>query len=73
MIRLLDRWSVDPPLVAAILGLTLFGIAMIYSAGVVNVPNSITSGAWVRQATWFALALVAFSLLSRVPLRCRFS
>jgi len=69
MIRLLEKWSVDPPLVAAILGLTVFGLAMIYSAGVVHVPNSVTSGAWIRQARWFALALVAFSLLSRVPLR----
>ena len=39
MIRLLDRWSVDPPLVVATLGLTVFGIAMIYSAGVVHIPN----------------------------------
>ena len=69
MIRLLDRWSVDPPLVIAILGLTVFGIAMIYSAGVVHIPTPVTSGAWVRQAAWFAFALITFSTLSRVPLR----
>jgi len=69
MIRILNKWSVDAPLVFAIMGLSLFGIAMIYSAGVVHIPNAVTSGAWVRQSVWFALALVTFSLLSRVPLR----
>ena len=47
--------------------LTCFGIAMIYSAGVVNVPDPVTSGAWLRQSVWFALSLVAFLLVSRVP------
>jgi rod shape determining protein RodA len=69
MIRLLDRWSVDPKLVVAIGGLTLFGIAMIYSAGTVYVPNPVTEGAWLRQSIWFALALTAFTVLARVPLR----
>jgi hypothetical protein len=69
MIRLFDKWSIDPPLVIAITALTLFGIAMIYSAGVVYVPNPVTSGAWIRQAQWFVLAVIAFTLLSRVPLR----
>ena len=67
MIRMLDRWSLDRPLVLALLGLTLFGIAMIYSAGQVHVPNVITSEAWLRQCAWFAIALFAFSLLVRVP------
>lgn len=69
MIRILDKWSIDPPLVFAIMGLSLFGIAMIYSAGVVYVPNAVTSGAWLRQSLWLAMALVSFSFLSRVPLR----
>ncbi|MDH3206210.1 MAG: rod shape-determining protein RodA [Gemmatimonadota bacterium] len=69
MIRLLDRWSLDPKLVVAIGGLTLFGIAMIYSAGAVYVPNAVTEGAWLRQTIWFALALAAFTILVRVPLR----
>ncbi len=69
MIRMLEKWSIDPPLVFAIMGLSLFGIAMIYSAGVVYVPNAVTSGAWLRQSLWLAVALVSFSLLSRVPLR----
>ena len=69
MSRLLRRWAVDPGLVAGVLGLTAFGIAMIYSAGVLNVPSPVTEGAWVRQLVWMALALTAFTAVSRVPLR----
>ena len=69
MIRLFDRWTIDTPLVVAIMGLSLFGIAMIYSAGQVHVPNPVTAEAWLRQSVWFVLALVAFTVLSRIPLR----
>ena len=69
MTRFFERWAVDPQLVLAVLTLTIFGVAMIYSAGVVNVPNPVTQGAWIRQTIWFVLALGAFSMLSRVPLR----
>jgi rod shape determining protein RodA len=69
LIRLLSRWSVDPRLVCAIGGLTLFGIAMIYSAGEVYIPNPVTSEAWLRQLLWFGLGLTAFTALARVPPR----
>ena len=64
---MLERWSVDPPFVLAVFGLTLFGIAMIYSAGVVHIPNPVTGDAWIRQALWFVIALLAFSALARLP------
>lgn len=69
MAELLDRWSLDRPLVFSIMGMTVFGIAIIYSAGQVNAPNAVTTDAWLRQCAWFIIALVAFSLLVRVPLR----
>jgi len=69
MTRVFARWAVEPALVLAVLVLSVFGIAMIYSAGVVNIPNPVTQDAWIRQILWFVLALVAFSLLVRVPLR----
>ena len=69
MIRLFHRWSLDTQLVLGILALSIFGIAMIYSAGQVYVPNAVTEYAWFRQARWFVLALIAFTVLSRVPLR----
>ncbi|HSG48363.1 MAG TPA: FtsW/RodA/SpoVE family cell cycle protein, partial [Longimicrobiales bacterium] len=67
--RLFERWAVDPALVLAILVLSLFGIAVIYSAGVVYIPNPVTQNAWLRQSLWFAIALVTFTVLARVPLR----
>lgn len=69
MRRLLRVWAVDPWFVPGVALLTIFGIAMIYSAGEVHVPNPVTDTAWVRQTVWFALALLAFTLLSRVPAR----
>jgi rod shape determining protein RodA len=69
VIQLVRRWCVDPKLVLAIGGLTLFGIAMIYSAGDVHVPNPVTDHAWLRQSLWLVLALAAFTGISRVPLR----
>ncbi|MGD8287500.1 MAG: hypothetical protein PVI31_02610, partial [Gemmatimonadota bacterium] len=69
MIRVLQRWCLDSKLVVGIIGLTAFGIAMIYSAGEVYVPNPVTQGAWLRQLLWFGLALVAFTIIARIPMR----
>ena len=66
---LLRRWAVDPPLVGAVAVMTLFGVAMIYSAGVVNEPARYLEVAWLRQLAWFAVALGAFTVLTRIPLR----
>ncbi|MCA9736456.1 MAG: rod shape-determining protein RodA [Gemmatimonadota bacterium] len=63
------RWAGDPPLFVALALISAFGIAMIYSAGVLNVPSSVTQGAWIRQAVWFGLALVAFTFVRRIPPR----
>jgi len=66
---LLRRWALDPGLTLGVLLLSAFGVAMIYSAGVLNVPSPVTEGAWIRQIVWLALALTAFTVVSRVPLR----
>jgi rod shape determining protein RodA len=42
---------------------------MIYSAGVLNEPSTITQDIWQRHLAWLVLGLFAFSLISRVPLR----
>jgi rod shape determining protein RodA len=67
--RLIRAWAGDPPLVLTVLGLSLFGVAMIYSAGVLNIPSPVTQDVWMRQLVWLGIALVAFSVISRVPLR----
>ena len=69
MIRVLDRWAVDSRLVFTIVGLSIFGIGMIYSAGAVHIPNPVTDKAWLRQSLWFGMALLAFTVLVRVPPR----
>lgn len=65
----LNKWLLDPVLVLAVLGMTIFGIAMIYSAGVVYIPNEVTQDAWIRQGIWFVIAIIAFFAVSRVPVR----
>ena len=58
----------DPQLLALMLLMTGLGIAMIFSAGQVEV-RSIATGIWVRQLAWLGVALIAFIMASRLPLR----
>ncbi len=58
----------DPLLLALVLFMTGFGIAMIYSAGQVDV-QSLATGIWVRQLYWFGVAIVALAVASRFSLR----
>ena len=60
------RWALDPELVGVALVLSLFGVAMIFSAGVLNVPSPVTQRAWLRQVIWLALSLGAFTAITRV-------
>ena len=57
----------DPALFFLVLGLAVFGLLMIYSAGVVDVPSKVAAGAWKQQILWFALAMVLIPLVMRVP------
>ena len=61
------RWAGDPQLVAICLLLSVFGIAMIYSAGVLNVPSPVVERAWQRQVMWLGVALVGFTIVTRIP------
>jgi len=65
----LARWAGDPLLTGTALSLSLFGVAMIYSAGVLNVPSAVTEGAWRRQVVWLLLALAAFTAIWKVKAR----
>lgn len=58
----------DPILFALVVGLAVFGIAMIYSAGVLDVPDKTVVGAWKQQIVWFMLALLCVPFILRVPL-----
>ncbi len=61
--RLFQRWVGDPSLFLAVLAMTAFGVAMIYSAGVLNIPSPITEGAWIRQGQWAVIGLVSFTII----------
>ena len=58
----------DPAILALALGLALFGVGMIYSAGELDMPSSVT-GIWQKQATWLAISLLVFALALRVEIR----
>lgn len=58
----------DPVFVGLAVVLSLAGLAMIWSAGQVEVPSAAT-GAWRRQAMWLVVAAVAFYVTFRIPSR----
>ena len=64
--NLFKRWVGDPALFLAAFVMTSFGIAMIYSAGVLNIPSPITEGAWILQIQWAAISLVAFVVICQI-------
>jgi rod shape determining protein RodA len=57
----------DPILFWLVVGLSVFGIAMIYSAGTVDVPGTRAEGTWKQQLIFFSLALLIVPLILRVP------
>jgi rod shape determining protein RodA len=59
----------DPPLVLAVLGLTAFGIAMIYSAGQLDVPSEGVRGAWRQQLMWLGISLIGMTVVMRIQVR----
>jgi rod shape determining protein RodA len=61
-------WLGDPALVGAAFLLSLIGVAMIWSAGQLDVPSAVTE-IWRRQALWLGIAAIVFFVVSRVPLR----
>lgn len=57
----------DPFLFGLVVAMAMFGIAMIYSAGVLDVPDAAVAGAWRQQMMWFMLALLLVPMVLRVP------
>ena len=63
-----QRFVPDFTLLALALLLSVYGVAMVYSAGQTDVLTRVTT-LWQRQAGWFALGLLAAYGLSRTSLR----
>lgn len=59
----------DPVLLLAVVLLSVFGIAMIYSAGQLDVPSAAVARLWRMQAIWFVLSLAALFVVMRVQVR----
>jgi rod shape determining protein RodA len=57
-------------LVGLVLAMSIFGVIMVYSAGVLDVPRDAAIGAWRRQVTWLAISLVlGAALMMLLPIR----
>ncbi|MEJ2501700.1 MAG: rod shape-determining protein RodA [Gemmatimonadota bacterium] len=59
----------DPILFVVIVLLSLFGVAMIYSAGQLDVPDAATLHAWRRQLVWLGLSIVALAVVMRIEVK----
>lgn len=57
------------PLVIALLLLSVFGVGMIYSAGVLEVPSAVTEDLWIRQAVFLGVSVAGLLIVCRIPLR----
>ncbi len=63
-----QRIRVDWLLLVPALALAVFGIAMVYSAGVTDVPT-VARHAWRAQLVWLAVSIVGAYALSRCSIR----
>lgn len=55
---ILRRQSIDVPLLITALLLSIFGVAMVYSAGQVETPRAGVATLWQKQALFFGVSLV---------------
>ncbi|HEY8175480.1 MAG TPA: rod shape-determining protein RodA [Gemmatimonadaceae bacterium] len=63
-----EKVTVDWPLVASALVLSLYGIAIVYSAGQTDIPTYVAR-AWKAQIGWFVLGLAGAYAISRASVR----
>jgi rod shape determining protein RodA len=66
---MLRRINIDWPLVGAAFALTVFGIAMVYSAGVTDRPVRGVAHVWRAQVAWFLVALITAAAMTRASVR----
>ena len=58
----------DPILFALVIALSIFGIGMVFSAGVLDVHAPFVRGAWRMQLLWFGVALLVIPVVMRIPM-----
>jgi len=59
----------DPLLVAGVMAMSLFGVAMIYSAGHLEVPDIAAENAWRQQILWVAISMFVLFVVMHIPVR----
>jgi rod shape determining protein RodA len=64
----LRRYVADTPLLGIAVLLSLFGLAMVYSAGQTDVPT-VAVRAWRSQTVWIALGMIGAFVVSRASVR----
>lgn len=69
VVRRIPKALGDPLLAGLVILLALFGVAMIYSAGQLDVPGGFVTGAWRLQLQWLVISLVAFAAAMRIQAR----
>ena len=62
------RITIDWPLVVAALLLTIYGLAVVYSAGQTDIPG-VAAKAWQRQIVFFLMGLAGAYAISRASVR----
>jgi rod shape determining protein RodA len=67
--RIRDFQLGDPVLFALVVGLSIFGVAKVHSAGVLDVPSTIVPGLWRMQLLWFVISLALMPIILRTPER----
>jgi rod shape determining protein RodA len=59
----------DPILILSVLAMSVFGAAIIYSAGQLEVPDPASEQAWRAQLLWIAISLFVLFVVMRIPVR----
>ena len=59
----------DPTLFVVVLLLSLFGAAMVYSAGQLDVPDPATLNVWKRQLLFLVVSLIALAVVMRIEVK----
>ena len=59
----------DTTLLVLVLGLSLFGVAMVYSAGQLDVPDPTVQGVWKKQLLFLGFSVGVFLIVTRIQVR----
>jgi rod shape determining protein RodA len=59
----------DPLLVGSVIVMSIFGAAMIYSAGQMDVPDMVVARAWRQQLMWIGISLAVLFVVMHIPVR----